>query len=397
MTEYKFNNISPSQYVQLIQSRNISPCFRLSILNYDESIRMDISEYLVDGSGSLSVSYAQGQRRSLSFELYNDNGMFTPNAINGLIWINTKIKLELGIQLLNGDVIYNSAGIFVLGNPQSIRQDARKTISFQCYDKFALLDGTLGGIIEVTTIVKQGERVIDVIRETLLQDNGNMQPIDPIPIVFDTNLSDAITEYELSKEPNDSFGSILIALANMLSADIWYGINGNLIIQSGIQDISNINKQVLWKYSDKEYEYLESSINYDFTSVKNDVTVVGTNNNNNEVFTGHAENNNPQSPTRVNIIGRKRYYLEDANIYSTELAQQRAEYELKNLSILANTININSTYLINLDVNQCISITDNYYSYFNDKFLIQSFSIPLSIDGVIDINCTNIASLPFYY
>ena len=79
------------------------------------------------------------------------------------------------------------------------------------------------------------------------------------------------------------------------------------------------------------------------------------------IYVGEAINTNPQSPTRVSIIGTKRYYLEDSNIYSTDLALQRAEYELNKLSILQNTINIKSSFMIHLDVNNCISITDDYF------------------------------------
>lgn len=396
MAIYNFNDVSTEVYRKAIKSQEIRPRFRLSILYEDESFKEDISDYLMNGSGSLSIEYNQGLRRSMSLTLDNSDGRFTPNGMNGIMWVNTKLKLELGIELSNGDIIYNSAGIFYVGNPQAQRESAQRTIAIQCYDKFAMLDGTLGGILESEYRIEEGNKVLNIFRDTLLQDNGNGYPIDLTPIVFDSTLVDSTTQYEISKSPNDSLGSILIELANMMSADIYYGVNGNLVVRSGITDISQVNKPTLWKYNDDEYEYLESTINYDFTSIKNHVTVVGANANGDNIYIGTAINTNPQSPTRASIIGYKKYYLEDPNIYSETLAQQRAEYELNRLSILQNTININSSFLINLDVNSCIAITDSYFEYFDDRFLIQSINIPLSIDSVIDINCTNIATLPYY-
>lgn len=396
MEIYNFNDIPTSIYQQAIRSQQVRPRFRLSLLYQDESFKEDISDYLMNGSGSLSIEYNQGLRRSMSITLDNSDGRFTPNGLNGIMWMNTKLKLELGVELSNGDIIYNSAGIFCVGNPQAQRQAAQRTISIQCYDKFAMLDGTLGGVLESEYRIAEGTKVINIFRDTLLQDNGNGYPIDIKPLVFDSTLVDSVTQYEISKSPNDSLGLILIELANMISADIYYGVEGNLVVKSGIVDISQVNKPTLWKYSDDEYEYLESTINYDFTAVKNHVTIVGSNVNNENIYIGTAINTNPQSPTRVSIIGLKKYYLEDANIYSETLAQQRAEYELNRMSILQNTININSSFLINLDVNSCISITDEYFKYFDDRFLIQSINIPLTVDSVVDINCTNIATLPYY-
>jgi hypothetical protein len=394
-TIYNFNTIPPSQYVSLVKSQTVRPRFRLSLLYPDETIRADISQYLVYGSGNLTVNYQQGSRRSLNFKLNNTDGMFTPSSV-GLIWMNTKFKLELGLEMDNGDVVYDSAGIFVIGNPNAARSGAEKTIDIQCYDKFALLDGTLGGTLEATYLVNQGTNILHAMQDTLLQDNGNGYPIDIKPIIFDTTYINAKCEYDLSKSPNDSLGEILISLANMISCDIWYDTNGNLTVRSGIVDVSHVTKPTLWKYSDQEYEYLSANVTYDFTSVKNYVTIVGANANGENIYFGIAKNTNPQSPTRIEKVGTKTYYLEDSNIYSESLAQQRAEYELNKLSILSNAISLESAYMIHLDVNNCIELNDNYFGYNEYRFIIQSISMSLSTDAKITIDCTNIATLPYY-
>lgn len=396
MANYNFNQIPPSTYVELVKAQQVRPRFRLSMLYPDETFKEDISEYLIEGTGSLNINYQQGQRRSLSFSLDNSDGKFTPNGLQGVLWLDSKFKLELGMEFDNGDIVWNSAGIFVVGQPNASRQQAQKIVDVQCYDKFAMLDGTLGGVLDSTYQVDEGKLVQQVIEETLMQDNGNGFPIDSKELIFDSALKDSKTQYTLSKSPNESFGSLFIDLADMISCDIYYGVEGNLIVRSGIKDISQVNKPTLWTYSDKEWEYISNTTTYDFTKVKNKVTVVGSNSNVNELFTQTATNTNPQSPTRVAVIGVRQYYLEDSNIYSDELAQQRAEYELNRLSILQQTIQVSSTFMIHLDVNNCIAINDSFFDYTDNRFIIQSLGVPLSADSMISIECTNIASLPYY-
>lgn len=397
MASINFNQYPPNKYISLVRDQAVRPRFRLSLLYDNEDFRRDISEYLIAGSGSLQIQYAQGQRRSLNFTLDNSTGIFTPTGINSDIWVNTKFKLELGMETSTGDIIWNSAGIFVIGTPQAIRQNAQETIDIQCYDKFALLDGTLGGTLEATYEIDAGETIYNVIVDTLLEDNGNGYSIDLKQVFFDTSLINEVTQYTVSKSANESYGDMLIELANMIACDIYYNENGNLVVQSGIKDISQVNKPTLWTYKDTEYEYISGHINYDFTSVRNRVTVVGCNiNSDNGIYVAVAENTNPRSSTRIDLIGIKNYYLEDNNIYTQSLAQDRADYELNKLAIVQQTVDIESTFMIHLDVNNCIALDDDFFDYFDERFIIQSISIPLSIQSQITIECTNIATLPYY-
>lgn len=396
MANYNFNQVAPDTYINLVKAQQVRPRFRLSMLYPNESFKEDISEYLIEGSGRLEITYQQGQRRSLSFTLDNSSGRFTPSGLHGVLWLDSKFKLELGMEFPNGDIVWNDAGIFVTGQPNANRNAGEKIVEVQCYDKFAMLDGTLGGVLEATYQVDVDKKIYNVIQESLLQDNGNGYPIDLKPVVFDSALVDSKTQYTLSKSPNDSFGSLLIDLADMISCDIYYGVEGNLIVRSGIRDISQVNKPTLWTYSDKEWEYISNTTTYDFTQVKNQVTVCGSNLNGDGIFISTVENTNPQSPTRTSLIGIRKYYLEDSNIYTEELAQQRAEYELNRLSILQQTISIESTFMIHLDVNNCIALNDTFFDYSDNRFIIQSIGVPLSVNSTISIECTNIASLPYY-
>lgn len=390
MAIYNYNTIDPSLYINAVKSKIIRPCFRLSLLNQDESVKEDITEYMILSSGSLSINYQLGTRRSFSCDLNNSTHRFSP-SIN-TIWINTKIKLELGIKI-NGDEYYNPAGIFLITSVRDTRSGAQETISVDCEDKFSLFTNWT---TEATYVIPSGVLIKDAIKGIQLFDNGNTYPIDIKPLIFDSTYKDTETYYTITKNPNDSLGSILIELAEMIGCDIWYDTEGYLNVMSGTQDITDLSKPVLFNYSDNELQYLSSDIQYDFNSVFNRITVVGANTNGANIYFAISENTNPQSPTRISLIGTRNKYYEDSNISSTQLAQDRADYELRRLSIMALSISVNSTYLINLDVNNCITVTDSKRGYFNEKFIIQSINIPIGIDSSITIECSQIRSLPYY-
>ena len=204
------------------------------------------------------------------------------------------------------------------------------------------------------------------------------------------------SQYTLSKEAGGSLGDLIIDLANMIACDVWYGIDGNLIFRSGTQDITKMNQPTLWEYSDTEAEYLDNTTTYNFTDVKNIVVVVASNTSDSSYYSGTATNTNPQSPTRASVIGNKLKYITDSNISSDSLALDRAQYELVKSSILANTISFNSSYMIHLDVNNCITLTDSHYGYFMDRFVIQSLTIPLGANSKITVSCSNVRTLPYY-
>ena len=85
-------------YVKKLLSRNtIYPRFRIFVCNPDDTTRYEIPNEDIIMGGSYSENYQNGQRRSLSFSLINNDGKYTPNIDS--IWANTKIALEIGLQL----------------------------------------------------------------------------------------------------------------------------------------------------------------------------------------------------------------------------------------------------------------------------------------------------------
>ena len=73
-------NASDIDYIlNAIDSNHVIPQFRIYVLYADETINYEIPNEDIKLGGSYSENYQDGQRRSLSFSLYNESGRYTPN------------------------------------------------------------------------------------------------------------------------------------------------------------------------------------------------------------------------------------------------------------------------------------------------------------------------------
>ena len=70
----------------------LKPRFRIHWLNEDETVKMILPEEDII-SGYYNENYQNGQRRSLSITLFNEDGRYKP-SING-IWANVKFSFEM--------------------------------------------------------------------------------------------------------------------------------------------------------------------------------------------------------------------------------------------------------------------------------------------------------------
>ena len=61
---------------------------------------------------------------------------------------------------------------------------------------------------------------------------------------------------------------------------------------------------------------------------------------------------------------------------------------------MQSTIDFTCTLLPHLAVDKVIAITDKYYGFIQERFIIQS--IDVGSDGLMQISASNIAQLPYY-
>lgn len=394
-----FVDVYNTDYISLVKASVIKPKFKIELLDlYENTIGEITKDISADNSGSISINYQQGVRRSCSFTLSDTFGKYRPMSNDNIFGFNTKFKIYVGLEnIQTGETYWFSQGIFYTTNPTSSHANSNKTVTVNGVDKFGIFTSDTGyNQLEGTYIVPAKSKLYAVVKDILSLELGNGYMIDPKEPHIDAEFIDYELPYDIKKSPGSYMGDILIELGNVLGADIFYDTNGILNITSGTTDITYSKQSSIWDFSDVLPEYSNGSVSLNTIDAINIVKVVGNQVNDSEIYIGNAENHNPLSPTAIEKIGRKIYYEESANLPNQARADEYARYVLNSKSIIQTAIGFSSTLIPHLDVNRVITITDDYYKYEQERFIIQSITLPLDSKTLMSISCNNIASLPYY-
>ena len=200
-------------------------------------------------------------------------------------------------------------------------------------------------------------------------------------------------QLNFSKGPGSYIGDLLDDLATTLHADIFYDNDGHLNVKKSMNFNEYKNVQNQWDFKYGDAEYISSQITYELKNIANYIYVVGDNPLGGQIPIAIAENNDARSPLNIKKIGRKSRYIEKTTIYSDKEAQDYAEYILKQSCLLGNTISFQCTLVPHLDLDNTFTLTDNYYGYNREEFIITGITYPIGI-GTMSITGSNIKELP---
>lgn len=447
----EYYNKIDDRYLNALKQPKIYPVFKVELMDFAENVIGEITQDISkEDSGSISVNFQQGVRRSCSLTLINVNenlhlreGKYLLNE-NGL-WVNTKFKLYTGIKIksfenlppeeldytgsedllykdsenlwirnrgqeIQEDIYWFSQGVFLLTDPNVLRDMSKQTITLNGIDKFGVFGSeTNFSSTEATYKIEVDSNVREVISSILGFDKGNGLKLDVKEPYLDPNtkvlvsnelgekpVAQATLPFEINKSPETYFSDILIELANVFACDIYYDTEGRLHLEKGNEKMDMEDFNSLWDYSDKEPEYFSPQLNYDFKSVFNVVKVVGDNPSSDSIFEVTLKNEDPSSPTRIALLGEKILYIESSFCYNLQRTTDFANYMLKKKTMVPLTFSLQSSFIPHLDVNKIITITDDYYNFSQQRFVIQSLTIPLTTKSLMDIECTNTALIPYF-
>lgn len=375
------------ELADILQSKQCVPTFRLYALNYDETIKEDLSDFLLDG-GTLNIKNENGRRYTLSLKVNNETGFWKPSPVHGYLWKGQKFRFDIGLRSSNYE-FWKQRGVFVL-NDFSIPGGDDKTLSLELLDKFASIDGTIGGKLISPFTFGRGYIIYDVIKNLLESDRINGLPYDPKPFEFPPNYMTRTIPYTINKDGGggESIGSFIIELAESLSLEVYYNEYGNLVFIDS-DDVINVNdKTPIWRYRKGDYIYKEPDLRVELSKVENVVIVEGANING-MLMDATVQNTNPASPTNIYLLEPNVYRIQDENIASVSLAQKRGEYELFKRSLLPLSLSFKSSFLPHLDVDNIVTIFDDSYPFNEARFLINEISIPISFNSDMTITATN--------
>lgn len=378
---------------RMLRQHTICPRYRIFVLHPDETIDYQIPTEDIVSGGSYSESYQNGQRRSLSFRLFNIDGKYTP-SIN-TFWVGQKFALDIGFETLDqSETIWFRKGVFCLNSCSFDYSNDNPTVQFECGDKFSKLEGKQGTVPE-SYEVETGTPIEDVIRDILLYDNGNGYPLDSKPFIYNSAFKGQVTQTKISQSAGSNWGQLLISLGEMLSAEIFYNAAGNLVIVPMSDTINDTDKPTVYHYCQQDGNFQKEDFKFDFSNVVNKVYVIGANING-HTCQAYAENNNADSPLSISRIG---YHIgspiNDSNIINDVLARERADYELRQAMILQSSFS--STVMLNplVSVNSLVSFQDDFFHLSRERFLVNSLSFSLGYEGIMSIEMTNTNNLSF--
>lgn len=373
--------LSFQEYKNVIHTGKIRPLLRIDLVRSDNSVYNTIlTSNILNGSSETCDCSSNGVRRSCNIILNNITKQFLPNPYsNDGIWINTNFNLFSGIIDKNNNYKLFSHGQYNLSsdNVEIISSTSSgNTVNLKGSDKFVLLNNnSLGDIYQIPA----AQRIDDAIRSVLKLAGDNI-----LPIIEDFK-QDIITPNTLRWDASQSYGTIIKDLANLYSREVFYNQNGNLVFQR-MTDISTL--ETIWDFSRDEVTYMgDNNRILQFQDVYNRIVVLASNSNTNALYKGISENNDLTSATRIGFMPTKTKVIQDDNIYSDELAQQRSDMELEKVKRIQESITLSSLCLPHVDVNKAINITDSALGLYRSRYAIQKFQYPLDMKSAMSLTC----------
>lgn len=386
----EYYNKYTSDYEETLKSLVYKTFLKLELLDHFEEVLYDISkEISLDTSGSISVNYQQGVRRTCSLTLRNLDNEFLPNE-NSLFWINQKFKLWIGIKS-NENIYWWSQGIFIIKDLSITPYE----ISIDGIDKFGFFTNDLNQhCLQGTYKIPYGTNSYSAITGTIALDMGNGVPIDPIEPLVDMSMKNISLPYDIVKDADSYLGDILTELGTSLNADVFYDIYGCLNFTPSKID-TYVKEAPIWLFKNSDSNIFNLNVNYDLGSIINVCKVYGTDVDG-LIHSYVAKNTNPSSPTRISLIGEKCEKAEESDMcYDDKHCHDYAWYQLNQKSAVGMSISFNCPLIPHLDVNRIACITSKYFDFNQEYCLITALTIPLGLDEM-SISACNIKYLPAY-
>ena len=352
------------------------PMYKIELLNKeDDSLIGEITNSIQEGSGSISISNQDGARRSASFTLNNYKNQWQDYF--KYLTIGQRFKVSLGYDM-NGEYIWFPQGVFVYSDPTLHSEGAENVISISGNDKWSLLDGSAGGILDATFQVAAGTSMGKFINDTLKLDIVK----DYVTPNIDSSVFNAQTTYDIIHSAGETVADVILEVAANLSCYAYYDENGVFTMRPFDYD-ETLSSAYDYTYND--INYIGATKMLPISKIYNSVLIVSDNLQNAYAPIVAMLDNNDVTDINSVVNGaiRKVYNVTDniAGIYNQQQADERARYELKKVACMQSTISLTSTPLYHLKENEVVTVTDPYLGCNGERFLISGINFTIGMDN----------------
>lgn len=400
-------NVIQGPFVKLARLRFLNPDGSTAFA-LDNSEKNRFAGAFLD-SGDLSVNLQNGCRRTVTVTISNVDHQFDYNVNN--VWFGREIALDEGVVLPDGTDYYIQQGIFVVDSPVETLTPDTRTVEYNLTDKWAVLDGSLGGNLEGTYEVPRGTNIFNPISSLLAEDRGNGVPIDSVAPIFteyyndktqklpddpETQVSVLNSPYTLRVDSDSGTAAdVILGLCEMLNAWVGYDSTGALRIDPSQDDILDTDKPLAWRFGMGDVRFLGATYTVKNTEVYNDYIVVGEMMDDYSQPWGRAQNNDPQSPTNIQTIGRKTFRVQQSGLGTGKQCEDLAVWKLKRASVLQSAVSISCGQILHLRENELVEIVrEDKPGSPVEQHLIMGFTRPLSGLGEMTIEAVSVNDFP---
>lgn len=354
-------------------------------------------------SGSLSVNFQNGTRRTADVTLANADGIYDYN-VNGL-WFGQQVRLSEGLILPDGTEFYIPQGVFYIKNPDEVFNPGERTVTMHLTDKWAYLDGTLFGNLDGIYEIPVGSGIFQAMSSILAMDRGNGYAVDDVAPVYTTyydgktqtlpsgaTASLLNTPYTLRVDSESgTYADVILGLNDMLVGCIGYDANGRLRVEPSQDDISDMQKEVLYRFSPEETQLLGAAYTVMNDQVYNDIIVLGETQDNYAQPKGRAQNTNPQSDLSIyGALGLRTLRMSAAGYATDRQCQDLADWQLKRNCVLKKSVSVQCGQIFHIQENKVITLrrTDKPGAP-EERHLVMGFTRPIGQTGSMTVQAVS--------
>ena len=358
----------PQWEQDIINSKIRKHIYVIEWLDNNENVLDEVTIDVI--SGSMNFDATKSSRRSCNLILKNLDKEYIP-APNGKVWFNRKLRIKAGYEYGNEQRLLYNQGVFILGDPSLYSSPAQKEATIEGLDKWALFDGTISGDLKSKIIIPVGTRVDTAVKKLVTEVGGESKYI--------IDSCDVLLPYTLEKEKDGAtIASMLEEIGNIVSYSTFFDNNGYFRFRKALKPADYAITPVDWYYCEAGL-YLESNRNLKLKNVRNSIEVIGATLDNGVVISAVSKDVS-DSEFSVGKIGERFKSISDDNIFTTALAQDRADWELQQSIMVAEETQ--ATIIPNFShvVENIINATDAGNGT-NGNYLLQTMSYDLAFDA----------------
>ena len=376
------DSIFEEKYIKLMQAnrRDKLTC-KIDVLDKNDNKVDEIVGKVLNGRVTITNSNIERRQLSLTLVERKKDKQFIIDEKSPL-WINKRLRPWIGMKKLYEDEMeWFDLGIFVITNPVVDISNQGKVITVNGYDKMHLWRNKFMYMTRIYANTPYHTAI-----ESLCNLMGETKKS-----IETTNLT---IPYDREVTPEEEIKSELDEITKLyMRYQSYYDKNGVFTFSSTkCED----NDDIWWTFNknDKKGTLTNIKVNYDYDKIYNDVKVFGCLDEDTAkqpIYEAKIEDDFKEKFS-INNIGLRNNVFNEDKYTTVEQCKQKAEYEIEQskkfgLSITLDTIPI---YCLNeVDIN--IKVADDDWVYI---CAIDDITMPLSVDGTMQINCHTIAQYP---